>query len=143
MGKQRPILATAMAAGGIVGMYRWLVRHRLYTWGATADEATAELPGDDLVEVGAPRTTRAVGIDAPPEAVWPWLVQIGEDRGGFYSYDWLERLAGTRIHNADAIHPEWQDVHVGARVEATTLCLEVAERAKKGAFSARSRRYSR
>ena len=62
MGKQRPILAAAMAAGGIVGVYRWLVRPRLYTWGATADEATAELPGDDLVEVGAPRTTRAVGI---------------------------------------------------------------------------------
>lgn len=116
MGKQRPILAAAMAAGGIVGVYRWLVRPRLYTWGATADEATAELPGDDLVEVGAPRTTRAVGIGAPPEAVWPWLVQIGEDRGGFYSYDWLERLAGTRIHNADAIHPEWQDVHVGDSV---------------------------
>lgn len=116
MGRQRPLLAAAMATAGVVGVYRWLVRPRLYTWGATAAEAATELPGDDMVESDAPRTTRAVTIDAPPEVVWRWLVQIGEDRAGFYSYDWLERLAGTRIHNADTIHPQWQDVHVGDTV---------------------------
>jgi len=52
--------------------------------------------------------------DAPPEAVWPRLAQIGEGRGGFYSYDWLERMAGAKIHNADVIHPEWQELGVGA-----------------------------
>ncbi len=116
MGKQRPVLAAVMAAGGAVGLYRWAVRPRLYTWGATAEEVAAELPGDDLVEAEAPRSTRAVTVDAPVEAVWPWLVQIGEDRGGFYSYDWLERLAGADIRNADVVHLEWQDVHVGDTV---------------------------
>lgn len=59
------------------------------------------------------RTTRGITVAAPPAAIWPWLAQIGEDRGGFYSYDWLERLVGTRIHNADTVHPEWQNVKVG------------------------------
>ena len=116
MGKQRPVLAAVMAAAGTIGLYRWAVRPRMYTWGATAAEVAAELPGDDLVEAGAPRSTRAVTVDAPVEAIWPWLVQIGEDRGGFYSYDWLERLAGTDIRNAAVVHPEWQDVHVGDTV---------------------------
>lgn len=116
MGKQRPLLAGVMAAAGAVGLYRWVVQPRMYNWGATAEEITAVLPGDELVEPGAPRTTRAVTVDAPPEAVWPWLAQIGEDRGGFYSYDWLERLAGAKIHNADSVHTEWQDVNVGDTV---------------------------
>jgi hypothetical protein len=52
-------------------------------------------------------------VNAPVEAVWPWLAQIGQDRGGFYSYEWLENLAGCRMHNADAIHPEWQQRAIG------------------------------
>lgn len=117
-----------MAAGGIAGLYRWVVRPRMYSWGATAEEVTATLPGDDLVEPDAPRTTRALTVDAPPAAVWPWLAQIGEDRGGFYSYDWLERLAGAHIRNADTIHPEWQDVHVG---DTVWLARRYGERAKQ------------
>ena len=46
-------------------------------------------------------------IDASPEQVWPWVAQIGADRGGFYSYQWLENLAGCNVHNAEVIHPEW------------------------------------
>ncbi|MGO9510461.1 MAG: hypothetical protein ACLPXZ_25165, partial [Mycobacterium sp.] len=61
----------------------------MYTWGASAGERDAVLPGDELVAASAVRTTRGVTIDASPESVWQWLVQIGEDRGGFYSYDWL------------------------------------------------------
>ena len=76
-------------------------------------KSNAVLPGDELVQPGVPRTTRAVTIDAPVDAVWPWLAQIGEDRGGFYSYSLLERAVGARIHNADAIHPEWQELRVG------------------------------
>jgi hypothetical protein len=57
-----------------------------------------------------------VDIDAPPEAVWPWLAQIGQDRGGFYSFEWLENLAGCEMHNADEIHPEWQHRDVGEEV---------------------------
>ena len=61
-------------------------------------------------------TTRALTIDAPIAAVWPWLAQIGEDRGGFYSYSVLERAVGAHIQNANTVHPEWQDVHVGDTV---------------------------
>jgi len=116
MGKQRPALAAMMAAAGVVGLYRWVVRPRMYNWGATAAEIDAELPGDELVEPDAPRTTRAITIDAPADTVWPWLAQIGESRGGFYSYDVLERLAGARIHNADDVHPEWQELQAGDTV---------------------------
>lgn len=104
-----------MALAGIAGVYRWVMRPKIYTWGATAQEVAAELPGDSLVSPGR-RTTRAITIDAPVEEVWPWLVQIGEDRGGFYSYDVLERLVGARIRNADVIHPQWQKLQAGDTV---------------------------
>lgn len=102
-----------MAAVGDVALYRGRVRPWMYTWGARADEVEAALPGDELVQPGASRTTRGVTIDAPVDAVWPWLVQIGENRGGFYSYSLLERAVGAEIHNATTIHPEWQELRVG------------------------------
>ena len=116
MGKQRPLLAGLLAALGIAALYRAELKSRIYTWGARDDEVEAVLPGDELVQADTPRTTRGVTIDAPAESVWPWLVQIGEDRGGFYSYSWLERAVGARIHNAGALHPEWQDLRVGDTV---------------------------
>lgn len=109
-------LALAMAALGGWALYRGRIRPRMYAWGATDDELRAELPGDELVVAAMPRTTRAVTIGVPPDRVWPWLVQIGEDRAGFYSYSLLERAAGAKIHNANAVHPEWQDVRVGDTV---------------------------
>ena len=82
--------------------------------GADDKEIAAVLPGDELVRTEALRTTRVVTIDAPIESVWPWMAQIGEDRGAAYGYSAPETLAvGTQIHNADTIHPEWQDVRVG------------------------------
>lgn len=108
------LVAGASLAGVVVGYRSW-IRPWMYHWGATREEATAGLPGDDLVTSG-PRTTRAVTIDAGPDAVWPWLAQIGEDRGGFYSYSRLERAVGADIHNASTIHPEWQDLDVGDTV---------------------------
>ncbi|MBN3508683.1 hypothetical protein JYB55_07500 [Mycolicibacterium septicum] len=102
-----------MAAGGIFALYRGRLRPWMYTWGARADEVTAVLPGDELLRSGMRRTTRALTVDAPAHAVWPWLAQIGEDRGGFYSHAILERAVGARICNANRIHPEWQDLHVG------------------------------
>lgn len=102
-----------MAATGIMALYRGRIRPWMYTWGASSDETTAVLPGDELICSGVPRTTRAITIDAPVRAVWPWLAQIGEDRGGFYSYELLERAAGARIHNTSRIHPEWQDLRKG------------------------------
>jgi hypothetical protein len=102
-----------MAAVWVAALFCGRGRAWMYSWGARGDEVEATLPGDELVSAATPRTTRAVTIDAPADAVWPWLVQIGEDRGGFYSYSLLERAVGARIHNADAIHPEWQELHVG------------------------------
>ena len=116
MGEQRPVLAGLMAATGAVGLYRYVVRPWMYRWGADDDELAAVLPGDELVMPGRARTTRALTIDASPEQVWPWLAQMGEDRGGFYSYSALERLVGAHIHNATTVHPEWQDVKVGATI---------------------------
>jgi hypothetical protein len=71
------------------------------------------MPGDDLVKDANFQTTRALDIDAPLQAVWPWLAQIGQGRGGFYSYDLLENLVGLDIHSADRILPEFQDLRVG------------------------------
>jgi hypothetical protein len=88
-------------------------------WGTSADDRGAALPGDALVRDVTYRTDRAVTIHAPADSVWPWLVQIGQDRGGFYSYERLEHLIGADIHNADRIHPEWQSRRVGDRVRAT------------------------
>lgn len=105
-----------MAAAWAAAFYRGRVRPWMYAWGAHDDEITAPLPGDELVEAHTPRTTRAVTIDAPVEAVWPWLAQIGEDRGGFYSYSLLERAVGGQVHNANAVHLEWQNIRVGDSV---------------------------
>ncbi len=96
-------------------------------WRATDDERRMELPGDELLPGPDGQTTRATTIDAPPEAVWPWLVQIGADRGGFYSYDALENLVGLGIHSADAIAPDWQERAVGD--------LVLANRAGTGGWS--------
>lgn len=88
-------------------------RITLRNWGATKGECRAVLPGDEQVADPAVNITRAVTIEAPAATVWPWLAQMGQDKGGMYSYDWLENAVGLDIHNADRIHPEWQDIEVG------------------------------
>lgn len=90
-----------------------LLRRRYARWGAEDDEVTGGLPGDDLVPVPGLGYTRATTIDAPPSAVWPWLAQIGQGRGGLYSFDGLENLVGCRIHSADAVRPDLQDLRPG------------------------------
>jgi len=116
MGKKRVCLAGLMAAAGVFMLYRGGLRPWMYRWGATDEEVAAKLPGDELIATTTATTTRALTIDAPIDDVWPWLAQIGEGRGGFYSYSWLERAVGAAIHNADTVHPVWQDVHVGDTV---------------------------
>ena len=86
-------------------------------WGATDEERRKPLPGDELVADPVTTSTRAITVDAPVEAVWPLLAQIGQDRGGFYSYDWLENLAGCKMHNADRVHPERQQRVIGEVVK--------------------------
>ncbi|MEP6621912.1 MAG: hypothetical protein ABJE47_21495, partial [bacterium] len=87
-------------------------------WGTTPQERSATLPGDDLVPDARYRVDHGITIHAPADSVWRWLAQLGQDRGGFYSYDWLERLFGDRIQNADRIHPEWQGIKAGDLVRA-------------------------
>jgi hypothetical protein len=89
------------------------VRTPVLTWGATDEEAARRLPGDELLEDADVVSTRAITIDAPPAAVWPWLVQMGSGRGGAYTYDWIENLFGLEMRSADTIHREWQDLAVG------------------------------
>lgn len=82
-------------------------------WGATDGEITATFPGDELVPEPASFVNRAITIHAKPEQIYPWLVQIGADKGGWYSYDWLETIANCPNSNADRIHQEWQNLDVG------------------------------
>jgi hypothetical protein len=91
-----------------MGIYPWMTN-----WGSTEAEQQMILPGDNLHPDGNGHSTKAITINAPAEVVWQWLVQIGQDRAGFYTYTWLENLFGVDIHNADETHPEWQQLAVG------------------------------
>jgi hypothetical protein len=102
-------LATALAAAS----YPLLFRRRCLTWGATPDEVTRGLPGDELLASPDIVSTRAVTVDGPPSAIWPWLLQMGSGRGGAYTYDWIENLFGLGMHSANEVLPEFQDVNVG------------------------------
>ena len=83
-------------------LYPWMMR-----WGATDAELSMTLPGDGIVPVTDSQSTRAVTIHAPADEVWKWVLQIGQERAGFYSNDWLENLTFADIHNTNAIRPEW------------------------------------
>jgi hypothetical protein len=113
-----PAGAGLQAIGGAAYMaaaiaLRPLFMPRLRRWGATPAEVGRRLPGDDLVSQSRAGYTQAITVHAPVTAVWPWLVQIGQGRGGFYSYEVLENLVGCDIHNATEIRPELQDLKAG------------------------------
>jgi hypothetical protein len=102
------------AAVGSAFLYRKFLRQPILTWGATAEEAAAQLPGDELLDDADGVATRAITIDAPPSAVWPWIAQMGPSpRGGAYTYDWIENLLGLNMHSADQVLPEYQHPNVG------------------------------
>jgi hypothetical protein len=109
-------LPIVMAAGltGTVLLYRRFLREPILTWGATNEEAAARLPGDELLEAADGVATRAITIDAPTSAVWPWIAQMGPaPRGGAYTYDWIENLLGLNMHSADRVMPEFQHPELG------------------------------
>ena len=113
------MLATAYGLSG--AGYAAVVRPRISRWGATDEEVAKDLPGDELPAPYGDRriSTRAITIDAAPDEVWPWLVQMGSGRAGFYTHEWIERLLFITYadgHSADRIHPEWQSLRVGDRV---------------------------
>jgi hypothetical protein len=93
-----------------------LARRRYLRWGATGEEVNMALPGDELLPRADLTATRAITIRAAVDRVWPWIAQLGQARGGFYSYDSLENLVGCEIHSADRIVPEWQATAVGDEV---------------------------
>jgi hypothetical protein len=143
------ILAADLSVLASERLYRRFLRDRTLNWGASTDEARQPLPGDELLKDADILATRAITIDAPPSAVWPWLVQMGPGRAGAYTYDWIENLFGLNMHSADRIHPEWQTLEVGdvlrskpgrpgMRVEileSERLLSNRSEASKSGTFS--------
>jgi hypothetical protein len=119
------VAAGAVGAAGAVVAYRSWFTPWQQRWGATDAELEVGLPGDEHVAEPAVQLTRAITIHATPEEVWPWIVQLGADRGGFYSYDWLEDLFGLRIHSADEVVAEWQDLGVGDDIGAHPLAEDL------------------
>ena len=116
------IAVLAGAAAGVLLARRWQLR-----WGATAQELAGPLPGDELIEGPGLTGTRALTVRAPADRVWPWVAQLGQARGGFYSYDFLENLVGCNIHSADRVVPEWQAIRPGDEVRLhPDVTLEVA-----------------
>jgi hypothetical protein len=100
--------------GAAALLYRLLLRRSILNWGATDAEANARLPGDELLEQADGVATRAITIDAPASAVWPWVAQMGPSRrGGAYTYDWIENLLGLDMHSADRVLPEYEQPQVG------------------------------
>lgn len=112
-------MTTARTIGVVVGLvsgYAVALRPRLLRWGATKKELTRSYPGGDLVPGGRRGATMAVTIEAPPSRVWPWLVQMGCDGAGWYSWD---RLDNGGVPSAESVHPDWQQIVVGDRLAST------------------------
>lgn len=93
--------------------YAFVIRPWMLRWGSTVDERGRRLPGDDLAPDATYVTTRAVTIKASAQAIWPWLVQMGQDRAGFYTHNWVERVLQSGIPDTSVIRPEWQHLEVG------------------------------
>ena len=116
MRQRNLMIGAAVAAAGAVTAYVCGIRPWHLRWGATDEELNAPLIGDELVPRPKLKATHAITINAPAADVWPWLVQMGQNRGGFYSYTGLENLVGCHMRNADEIVPEWQNLKVGDKV---------------------------
>lgn len=128
MSSSRSILRRLTTVGMIIvgaAIAASALRSASTRWGTSPDERVAELPGDELVR-GDHMSTRAITINAPASEVWKWLVQLGQGRGGFYSYDRLENLIGLEIHSASEIRPELQKLAVGDKIHlAEPMALDV------------------
>jgi hypothetical protein len=104
----------ALAGALALPAYYLLVRRKHARWGATDGEVWSAMPGDGIVERPRDVTTRAVTIRARPEEVWPWLAQMGRDRGGLYSYDWIDQVLGVLDEpSSSVILPQFQELEVG------------------------------
>jgi hypothetical protein len=139
------LLAVVLVVAAFALLSRWTP-----TWGATEAELARTLPGDELIQRVPSDSTHAMTIDAPPEDVWPWIAQIGDDRGGFYSYTFIENpaqelmMGGEPVyHNANRILPQFQNPQPGEGMIMDSLqvydvepgkWLLAAQRSETGAF---------
>jgi hypothetical protein len=114
------ILATLLAFLALVVILVIALTPWMDTWGATPAEISAALPGDQFVPYPASYVNRAISIKAAPEQVYPWIVQLGAGKGGWYSHTWLEGLINCPMVNADSLNPAWQDLQVGDLVRMCT-----------------------
>ncbi|MCP3997395.1 MAG: hypothetical protein GY722_20410 [bacterium] len=96
----------------VIGLYRWVIKPWHMKWGATDTEVTRAMPGDELIP-GAGQATRAISIAATPEEVWPWLVQLGFGKAGWYSYDWIDNDFQP---SADRVMAEYQLLALGDKI---------------------------
>jgi hypothetical protein len=110
---KRFLTAVVLFLLALVAVYALFIRPWHVKWGATDAEAAASLPGDSLVSQPKISATHAITVQGSAADVWPWLVQIGQGRAGFYSYEGVENLLGLNIHNSDRILPEFQELKVG------------------------------
>ncbi len=112
------------------GAYAAFLREPILTWGATAEEAAGRLAGDELQPDSDGVATRAIWIDAPATAVWPWIAQMGPaPRGGAYTYDWIENLLGLDMHSTDRVLEGYQHPEVGDEIGfgANRMHLELVD----------------
>jgi hypothetical protein len=122
LGRARRLVIAKPAGAALVlsvalGLYRAFLRRPILTWGATEQEASSRLPGDELLEDPDGVATRAIDIRAPASAVWPWVAQMGPSpRGGAYTYDWIENLFGLNFHSVDRVLPEFQHPKAGETI---------------------------
>jgi hypothetical protein len=127
----RPKLASITCAALAIGSV--VFRRKQLRWGATEAEVALKMPGDEILSIPSLTATRGITIECGSDEVWPWIAQLGQGRGGFYSYDVLENVARCDIHSAEHVVPEWQSVSVGDQVRlAPEMPLEVvvADRAR-------------
>lgn len=142
----RRILWACAGAGSIAMLaYGPRARHWYLTFGATDEEVTRVMPGDDLLPDANLVSTRAVTIGTPPAVVWPWLVQLGSGRAGAYTYDWIENLFGLEMHSADEILPQFQHLAVGDVLplgpDGPAMRVEICEADRTLAFRSEDRRW--
>jgi len=141
--KSRPC-TSVLALATLGALYLALLRSPVLTWGATDAEAAATLPGDELLPDADGCSTRAITIDAPASAVWPWLAQMGPSpRGGVYTYDWIENLLGLDIHTVDHVLPEWQNPRASEEIAlgSNTMRIEIVDPERTLAFDSGDRNW--
>jgi hypothetical protein len=121
MSKRRTTSILLPVVGVISGVaasiaYLQVIRPWMLSWGVQQEDLLLSYQGEGVIPNPKIDSMHAITIDAPPSRVWPWLVQLGQGKGGFYSYDFLENMSGLDIHTANQIVPEWQELKVGDRV---------------------------